>query len=59
MFEHARADIEHIGVLRNPVRDRVRALMLSWMFTRPQALRAVGRPVWLYQAGGLQFLCGS
>src|SRR5271165_6182271 len=56
MFEHARADIEQVGVLRNRVRDLVRALTLRWLFTRPQALRAVGRLVWLYQASGLEFL---
>ncbi len=56
MFEHARADIEQVGVLRNPVRDLLRALTLRWMFTRPQALRAGGRLVWLYQASGLEFV---
>ena len=56
MFEHARADIEQAGVVRNPVRDVVRALTLHWMFTRPHALRAIGRLIWLYQAGGLESL---
>ena len=54
MFEHARADIEQAGVMRNPKRDLVRALTLRWLFTRPQALRAVGRLVWFYQASGLE-----
>ncbi|MBV8223625.1 MAG: 4Fe-4S dicluster domain-containing protein [Verrucomicrobia bacterium] len=56
MFEHARADIEQAGVMRNPKRDLVRALTLRWLFTRPQALRAVGRLVWFYQASGLESL---
>jgi glycolate oxidase iron-sulfur subunit len=56
MFEHARADIEQARVMGNPVRDLVRALTLQWMFTRPKALRAVGRLVWAYQASGLEFL---
>jgi glycolate oxidase iron-sulfur subunit len=56
MFEHARADIEQAGVMRNPQRDLVRALTLRWLFTRPRALRAVGRVVWLYQACGLESL---
>jgi len=56
MFEHARADIEHVSVLRNPGRDLVRALTLRWMFTRPRTLRALGRLIWLYQAGGLELL---
>jgi glycolate oxidase iron-sulfur subunit len=56
MFEHARADIERVGVLRNPVRNLVRALTLRWIFTRPRVLRTVGRLVWLYQASGLESL---
>jgi glycolate oxidase iron-sulfur subunit len=56
MFEHARADIEQAGVMRNPQRDLVRAVTLRWLFTRPQALRAAGRLVWLYQASGLELL---
>jgi glycolate oxidase iron-sulfur subunit len=56
MFEHARADIEQAGVMRNPKRDLVRALTLRWLFTRPQALRAAGRLVWFYQVGGLEAL---
>jgi glycolate oxidase iron-sulfur subunit len=56
MFEHARADIEQAGVVRNPVRNLVRALTLHWMFTRPHALRAIGRLIWLYQDGGLESL---
>ena len=56
MFEHARADIEQAGVMRNPQRDLVRALTLRWLFKRPQALRAAGRLVWFYQASGLESL---
>jgi len=56
MFEHARADIEQAGVMRNPQRDLVRALTLRWLFTRPQALRTLGRLVWFYQASGLESL---
>jgi glycolate oxidase iron-sulfur subunit len=56
MFEHARADIEQVGVLRNPNRDFVRKLTLRWMFTHPQTLRTAGRLVWLYQASGLEFV---
>jgi glycolate oxidase iron-sulfur subunit len=56
MFEHARADIEQAGVMRNPQRDLVRALTLRWLFTRPRALRAAGRLVWFYQASGLESL---
>jgi glycolate oxidase iron-sulfur subunit len=55
MFENARADIEQTGVLRNAARDLVRALTLRWLFTRPRALRIVGRISWFYQASGLEF----
>ena len=56
MLEQARADIEQTGVLRNLVRDLVRALTLGWMFTSPRVLRAVGRLIWLYQATGPESL---
>ena len=56
MFEFARADIEEAGVKRNPTRDRVRALTLRWLFTRPAALRILGRLIWLFQASGFQSL---
>ncbi|MBV8094705.1 MAG: 4Fe-4S dicluster domain-containing protein [Acetobacteraceae bacterium] len=56
MFEHGRADIEQAGVMRSPQRDLVRALTLRWLFTNPQALRALGRVVWFYQASGLESL---
>jgi glycolate oxidase iron-sulfur subunit len=55
MFENARADIEQTGVLRNAARDLVRALTLRWLFTRPRALRMVGRINWFYQTSGLEF----
>ncbi|HEY0791296.1 MAG TPA: (Fe-S)-binding protein [Chthoniobacterales bacterium] len=56
MFEHARADIEQAGVMRHPRRDVVRKLTLRWLFTHPQALRAFGRLLWVYQNCGLEFL---
>src|SRR5438067_1272935 len=56
MFENARADIEHAGVMENPGRNLVRALTLRWIFTRPRLLRAVGRLLYLYQSSGLEAL---
>jgi glycolate oxidase iron-sulfur subunit len=56
MFEFARADIEAAEVKRGPIRDGVRALTLRWLFTDPEALRTIGRLVWLFQASGLQAL---
>jgi glycolate oxidase iron-sulfur subunit len=56
MFEHARADIEQAGVMRNAQRDLARALTLRWLFMRPRVLRAAGRLIWLYQSSGLESL---
>ena len=56
MFEYARADIEQARVMANPLRDLVRGVTLGFLFTRPRALRAVGRLVWLYQASGFEAL---
>lgn len=59
MFEHARADIEEAGVMRDPRRDLIRAGTLKFLFTHPQALRATGRLMWIYQASGLERLVRS
>jgi glycolate oxidase iron-sulfur subunit len=56
MFEEARADIERVGVLRRPRRSFVRTVMLRGIFTRPRALRALGRVIRWYQASGLEAL---
>lgn len=56
MFEAARADIEHVRVLANPVRDLVRAFSLRLIFTRPLLLRAIGRLLRWYQASGAEEL---
>ena len=56
MFECARADIEHAGVLEAPQRDIVRAFALRLIFTRPLLLRALGRMLRWYQASGLETL---
>src|SRR5256714_5277965 len=56
MFEHARADIEQARVMANPVRDLVRGVTRRCTFTRPKALPAVGRLVWLYQASSVEWL---
>jgi len=54
LFEAARADIEHSGVLNTPRRDLVRTLSLKVLFTNPNLLRALGRLLWVYQVTGLQ-----
>ena len=56
MFECARADIEHAGVLEAPQRSIVRAFALRLIFTRPLLLRALGRMLRWYQASGLEWL---
>jgi len=53
LFENARAEIEHQGVLANPERRFWRWLTLQQLFARPRLLRAVGRLLWAYQASGL------
>ncbi len=56
MFECARADIEHAGVLDAPKRSIVRAVALRLIFTRPLLLRALGRVLRWYQASGFERL---
>ena len=56
MFEEARADIEHAGVLNNRRRQTVRWFALRFLFTRPRWLRAIGRLLRWYQASGLEWL---
>jgi len=54
LFENARAEVEHAGVLSHPARSFWRALTLRFLFTRQWRLRAMGRLLRLYQASGAQ-----
>lgn len=56
LLETARADGERVGALANPFRTLIRFLTLKFLFTRPRALRWVGRMFWIYQASGGQAL---
>jgi len=56
LFEYARADIEHSGVLHTPRRDFIRTASLKVLFTNPNLLRGLGRLLWAYQATGMQSL---
>ncbi|MDF2376011.1 MAG: (Fe-S)-binding protein [Verrucomicrobiales bacterium] len=56
LFENARAEVEHQGVLFNPERRFWRWLTLNQLFSKPRLLRAVGRLLWLYQVSGLSWL---
>ncbi len=56
LLETARAHVEQSGIAASPKRNFIRWLTLRFLFTRPRALRAAGRVLWLYQASGLQTL---
>ncbi len=54
LFEMARAEAERVGVMKNPVRNAIRALLVRWLFTSRTRLRFFGRSLWFYQKSGLQ-----
>lgn len=56
LFEHARADVEHSGVLANARRNFIRDNTLRLLFTNPNLLRFAGRLLYIYQATGMQDL---
>lgn len=56
LFEHARAEVEHHGVVSSPQRRFWRWLTLKQLFSDQRKLRFVGRLLWIYQASGLSAL---
>jgi len=54
LFEHARAEAENSGVLKNPKRTFIRQFTLHWLFMRLERLRLMGRLLRFYQRIGLQ-----
>jgi glycolate oxidase iron-sulfur subunit len=56
LFEHARAEAEESGILRNPKRNFIRGLTVGWLFMDLGRLRLLGRLIRLYQQLGLQGL---
>jgi glycolate oxidase iron-sulfur subunit len=56
LFEHARAEVERVGVLRNPKRDFIRASVVGWLFMDLRRLHVAGFALRLYQQLGLQTL---
>ena len=56
LFEHARAEAEAAGVLRNPQRNLIRAFTLRWLFMDLHRLQLVGRGLLLWQQLGFQSL---
>ena len=56
LFEYARAEVEHHGVLFQPQRRFWRWLTLRQLFAKPWMLRTTGRLLWVYQASGICYL---
>ncbi|HEY3857629.1 MAG TPA: (Fe-S)-binding protein [Verrucomicrobiae bacterium] len=56
LFEHARAEAEESGVLKNPRRSFIRNLTMRWLFMDLRRLRFVGWTIRLYQQFGIQSL---
>lgn len=56
LFEHARAEIERVGILATPKRTRIRNWVVNGLFTSPKKLHLLGRLMRFYQATGLQTL---
>src|SRR5688572_16459622 len=54
LFEHARAEAEESGVLKNPKRTLIRSLTLRWLFMDLGRLQVLGFMIRLYQQLGLQ-----
>jgi len=56
LFEHARAEAERVGVLKNPKRNLIRGFTVGWLFMDLRRLHVVGLMMRLYQQLGLQTL---
>jgi glycolate oxidase iron-sulfur subunit len=54
LFEHARAEAEQSGALKNPERSLIRNLTMRWLFMDLNRLRMLGSVIRLYQRSGLQ-----
>jgi glycolate oxidase iron-sulfur subunit len=49
LFEHARAEVERVGQLRNPKRNFIRWFAVKWLFMDLRRLRLLGRLMRVYQ----------
>ena len=56
LFEHARAEVESKGVLKNPSRSFIRRWTIGWLFEDQRRLQFLGSVLRLYQRSGLQGL---
>jgi glycolate oxidase iron-sulfur subunit len=54
LFEHARAEAERVGVLRNPKRNFIRWFTVGWLFMDLRRLHLLGLVMRLYQQLGIQ-----
>jgi glycolate oxidase iron-sulfur subunit len=54
LFEHARAEAERVGVLKNPKRSFIRWFTVGWLFMDLRRLHLVGYVMRLYQQLGIQ-----
>ncbi|HMJ91382.1 MAG TPA: (Fe-S)-binding protein [Candidatus Acidoferrum sp.] len=56
LFEHARAEVERVGVLNNPKRSLIRWFTVKWLFMDLRRLLLLGQVMRLYQQLGFQTL---
>src|SRR5262245_57482846 len=56
LFEHARAEAERAGVLKNPKRSFIRWFTVGWLFMDLRRLHLAGVAMRLYQQLGIQTL---
>lgn len=56
LFEHARAEVETVGVLNGPKRNLIRGFAVRWLFMDLSRLQLLGKAMRLYQALGIQAL---
>jgi glycolate oxidase iron-sulfur subunit len=54
LIETARAEVERSGVIDTPKRDKIRHLLLGWLFTSRRRLHLLGRLLRFYQRSGLE-----
>ena len=56
LFEHARAEVESRGVMKNPTRSLIRHWTIGWLFEDQRRLQFLGSLIRAYQQSGLQQL---
>lgn len=56
LFEHARAEVERVGVVNNGKRSLIRWFTVKWLFMDLRRLQVVGFAIRLYQQLGFQTL---